>query len=185
MTACAQTNALLGTTTGSLSSSEYAAVAQSADGPPLPERREPGAQQADAGSGLLAALPDIDISAEAVAPASVVASEPPVNVYTRLARQIRRCWLAPTDPKLPGHGFRAKAEPGQSGAAEIDLYEEVPGRKYGPFAFEVKISPEGTGALVRSQNRRLDDELAEALRADIARWARGTSGCNGPRDTSA
>lgn len=171
---CAQSGALL---TGSIGSS-LQPNGENSSGPPLPEQRaaKPKAER-DSRSGLLAALPDIDLSAPAVAPTSVVTQERPVDIYVRLAREIRRCWLGADNPRLPGHGFLASAQPGNAGEAEIDIYEEEEGRKYGPFAFEVKITPQGSGALVRSRNRRLDDALAETLRADVARWTRGASGC--------
>jgi len=182
---CAQTNALLDGTTGSLGESAQTADASAAPGqPPLPTRRN--AQPArENTSGLLSALPDIDLSASSVAPISVTAQETPVNVYVRLARQIRRCWLGQDDPRLPGYGFRAEAKPGDAGEADIDIFKQVEGRKYGPHAFEVKISPRGSGALVRSTNRRLDDALVNTLRGDIARWTRGSSACAAPRENSA
>jgi hypothetical protein len=175
---CAQTTALFDGTTGAIPSAASTADSAAATGsPPLPARRDAEARQPENEGGLLAALPEVDLSAEAVAPRSVVADDTPVNVYVRLARQIRRCWLGATDPRLPGHGFRAEAKPGASGKAEIDVYKETPGRKYGPYVFEVEITPQGGGALVRSTNRRVDDELANTLRADIARWVRGGAGC--------
>ncbi|MFP4538616.1 MAG: hypothetical protein ACLFPA_09970 [Dichotomicrobium sp.] len=158
----------------------------SAGSPPLPARRKPKADTADDSDGsILAALSDIDLSTQAVAPRSVTTDDTPVDVYVRVARQIRQCWLGGHDPKLPGHGFRAEAKPGASSEAEIDLYRKVEGRKLGPFAFEVKIMPEGSGSLVSSTNRRLNDELVNALRADIARWTRGRSGCTSSRAKNA
>jgi len=176
---CAQSGGIL---TGTLGPGP-AATAASTAGPPVPERRSAQAseERRSSSAGLLAALPDIDLSVPAVAPSSVVTQETPINVYVRVAREIRRCWLGPDNPKLPGHGFRASAQPGDAGEAEIDIYKEVEGRKYGPFAFEVKITPEGSGALVRSRNRSLDDELANTLRADVARWTNGASGCVAPK----
>lgn len=183
---CAQTNALLeGTTTGTLDGPARTADAGAASGqPPLPARRD-AQQDGENTGGLLSALSDIDLSAPSVAPASVTAEETPVNVYVRLARQIRRCWLGQEDPRLPGYGFRAEAKPGDAGEAEIDIFKQVEGRKYGPHAFEVKISPRGSGALVRSTNRRLDDALVNTLRGDIARWTRGGSSCAAPPENSA
>lgn len=173
---CAQTNALFDGTTGALDAAVTSGA--NAGSPPLPARRKPKADTADeSGGGILAALPDIDLSGQVVAPRSVTTDDTPVDVYVRVARQIRQCWLGGNDPKLLGHGFRAEAKPGASGAAEIDVYKKVEGRKLGPFAFEVKITPEGSGSLVRSTNRRLEDKLANTLRADIARWTRGSSGC--------
>lgn len=171
---CAQSGALL---TGSIGPSAQPS-ADGRAGPPLPEQRAAKTKpEEDDSTGLLAALSDIDLSTPAVAPSSVVTQEEPVNVYVRVAREIRRCWLGPENPKLPGHGFLASAQPGEAGEAEIDIYKKAEGRKYGPFAFEVKITPEGSGALVRSRNRGLDDALADTLRADVARWTRGASGC--------
>lgn len=174
LSGCAQSGGILTATLGTT----IQPAATPATGPPLPERRAGNApDNRGSTAGLLAALPQIDLSVPSVAPSSVVAQEPPINVYVRVAREIRRCWLGPNDPRLPGHGFRASAQPGAAGQAEIDIYKEVEGRKYGPFAFEVKITPQGSGALVRSRNRRLDDDLANTLRADIARWTNGASGC--------
>jgi len=183
---CAQTNALLdGTTTGALGGPTQTANAGAAPGqPPLPARRN-AQEGGETTSGLLSALSDIDLSAPQVAPVSVTAEDTPVNVYVRLARQIRRCWLGQEEPRLPGYGFRAEAKPGDAGEAEIDIFKQVEGRKYGPHAFEVKISPRGSGALVRSTNRRLDDALVNTLRGDIARWTRGSSACAAPRENSA
>lgn len=177
---CAQTNAVFDGTTGTLSRASQTTGSAAAGMPPLPSRRK--AQDArPAGEGdLFAALSDIDLTAEAVGPRSVVADDQPVNVYVRLARLIRRCWLGPDDPRLPGHGFRAKAKPGRNSGAEIDVYKKAPGRKYGPYAYEVKITPEGRGSLVRSTNRRVDAKLANTLRADVARWVRGGTGCHAP-----
>jgi hypothetical protein len=176
-TGCAQTNTLFDGTTGALpSASQTVQAGAGVGGPPLPVRRKPNTERSDDDGGLFAALPDVDLTAQPVAPLSVVADDSPVNLYVRLARQIRRCWLGSDDPRLPGHGFRAEAKP--AGEAEIDVYKEVPGRKYGPFAFEVKITPQAGGSLVRSTNRRLEDELATVLRADIARWVRGGTGCS-------
>jgi len=179
LSGCAQTNALFDGATGSLAPPSQTARADNAGPPPLPSRRTSEAESPRT-DGLLAALPDINFSAQAVAPLSVVADDAPVNVYVRLARQIRRCWLGAQDPRLPGHGFRAEAKPGQAAEAEIDVFEEAPGRKYGPHAFEVKITPQGGGSLVRSTNRRFDEELANTLRADVARWVRGGTGCDAP-----
>ncbi len=171
---CAQSGGIL---TGALDPVAAPAGMESA-GPPLPERRSrKDAPGRSTGASLLAALPDIDLSAPGVAPSSAVSQEKPVNIYVHVARQIRRCWLGSDSPKLPGHGFRASAQPGEAGDAEIDIYKEVEGRKYGPFAFEVKITPQGSGSLVQSRNRSLDDALANELRGDVARWTQGGSGC--------
>lgn len=179
LASCAQTNTLFDGATGALSpGAQTVQAGVGAGGPPLPARRKPKAERADDDGGLFAALPDVDLTAQQVAPLSVVADDTPVDLYVRLARQIRRCWLGPDDPRLPGHGFRAEAKPG--GEAEIDVYKEVPGRKYGPFAFEVKITQQAGGSLVRSTNRRLQDDLATKLRADIARWVRGSTACSNP-----
>jgi len=187
LAACAQSNALFDGTTGSLLGESPGIAEQSTPGhPPLPARRKAKAEPEDgAASSLLSALPGIDLSAPAVAPASVVTQERPIDVYVRVARQIRRCWLGADNPKLPDHDFRAEAKPGDAGEAEIDIFKKVPGRKLGPFAFEVKISPRAGGALVRSRNRRLDDKLVNDLRTDIARWTRGGTDCAAPGEKNA
>jgi len=183
LSACAQSGALFNGPTGAVVPATHSTPGGDTAGmPPVPGRRSAKAGSgADSGTGFFGALPDIDLSAQAVAPASVVAQGSPINAYVRVARGIRRCWLGPDNPKLAGHGFRASAQPGRSGKAEIDIYKRVEGRKLGPFAFEIRIAPEGTGALVRSTNRRLDDKLVTELRADIARWVRGGQGCGSGR----
>jgi len=178
LSGCAQTSTLFDGTTGALTSSPQTVDGGTSRGhPPLPARRHTPSSSSTNETGLLSALGDLELSAPAVAPRSVVSNDTTVDLYIRLARQVRQCWLGPGDPALPGHGFRGKAKPGGAGEAEIDIYKDVPGRKYGPHVFEVKISASAGGSRVRSTNRRVDEELANALRADVARWARGGTGC--------
>ena len=167
---CAQSGGIL---TGALEPAATPAAANGS-GPPLPERRSrKDSTGSSAGDSLLAALPDIDLSAPAIAPSSVVSQQKPVNIYVHVAREIRRCWLGSDSPKLPGHGFRASAQPGDAGEAEIDIYKQVEGRKYGPFAFEVKITPQGSGSLVQSRKPKPRRCLwSMTLRGDVARWTK-------------
>jgi len=185
LSGCAQSGALLNVTTGALDPQRKTQDAEIRNGvPPLPSRRVEKKPSETTDGSLFAALPDIDLSAPAVAPRSVMSEDTLANVYIRIARGIRRCWLGPDEPKLPGHGFRAEAKPGRSGQAEIDVYKKVEGRKLGPFVFEVTIEPQSGGARVRSTNRRLDAKLANSLRADIARWTRGQEDCGTARAKS-
>lgn len=144
--------------------------------PPLPQRRTAKAQ-ARSGGMLLAVLPKIDLTGPQTAPSAVIAENNPIEVYTLLARQIRRCWLSLEKPKLANHDFRAEASAEGGGKAKIAIYRKVPGRKLGPFAFHIDLLAEGTGTLVKSTNRRLPKKLANTLRADIARWVKGSESC--------
>ncbi len=173
LASCAQTSSLLGvTTTSSIESASR--QGDTGDMPPLPARRtETGKSES---TGLLAALSEVTLSGPVVAPSQVVAEDGPVAVYTQVAREIRRCWLAPVDPKLEGHGFRAEA-PADAQQIKIDIFREVPDRKLGPFAFRIDILPQGGGTLVTSRNVRLPDALADEFRGDIARWVKGDTTC--------
>lgn len=112
----------------------------------------------------------------AVAGDSARARDAPVAVYARLARGINACWLKPGQMRLPGHGFFAEVPAGTS-TGRITIFAKVEGRKLGNQAFKIAITSDGDGALVSSENVRLDAGDAQALKTDIARWAGGAEDC--------
>jgi hypothetical protein len=172
LASCAQTSHLIGVSTGSIDSA--AQIAQPGGLPPLPARRTPAKPPESV--GFLAALSDVSLSGRVAAPTQVVAEGSPVAVYTTVAREIRRCWLAPVNPKLDGHGFRAAA-PSDGQPIKIDIFQEVPDRKLGPLAFRIDIVAQAGGTLVTSRNVRLTDALADEFKGDMARWVKGDMTC--------
>ncbi|MGF1620683.1 MAG: hypothetical protein ACFCUR_08725 [Rhodomicrobiaceae bacterium] len=157
-----------------------------AGGPPLPERNASRAGVAETASdgetqqaGLT--LPDLSevklFTASTYAPDTTQWDEKPVLVYTRLAQQIRACWLTPAAPKLPGHGFHAEVGAGDADEAKIILYKKAEDGKRGLQAYSLTIDGQLTGSTVSAQNRKLDKKLDQAFKSDLARWSRGDQSC--------
>lgn len=155
-------------------------------GPPLPERNARRTDVAEAASsgetrqaGLtLPNLSDVKLfTASAYAPDTTQWDERPVLVYTRLAQQIRACWLTPVAPKLPDHGFHAEVGAGDPDEAKIILYKKAQDGRRGLQAFSLTIDGKLTGSTVRAQNRKLDKKLDQAFKSDLARWSRGDQSC--------
>lgn len=111
-------------------------------------------------------------------PDTVLTGQTPIAAYTQLAQRIRRCWLAPSAPRIPNHGFHAEVSPGEGKEAKIVLYEKAPEGARGTSAFKISITAESDGALISSQNAKLDPSIGSAFKADIARWAKGDDRCN-------
>ena len=113
---------------------------------------------------------------------SVDATKSPTTVYARIARGAQTCWLGPRAPLHGSHLFRAKAEPAsRGGAAEVKIYERVPGQKLGLVAFSVAIagSRSPSPGLVTTHNRRFTKSAAQRMDGDIRRWVRGEISCRG------
>jgi hypothetical protein len=157
-----------------------------AGGPPLPERNARRAGVAENASdgeteqaGLtLPNLPDVKLfTASAYAPDTTQWDEKPVLVYTRLAQQIRACWLTPGASKLPDHGFHAEVGPGDPDEAKIILYKKAEDGRRGLQAFSLTIDGKLTGSTVSARNRKLDKKLDQAFKSDLARWSKGDQNC--------
>lgn len=165
-------------------------AALSDDTPPLPEKRTPAgdnaAAVADAGQsqtasptfmGSLASL----LPAAAAGPSFPAGSETAyvqadaITVYERVARQVKSCWLNRANPVLADHKFHAEASP--EGEASITIYRKVEGQKLGIAAFRIRITRDGSGTVVRSENVKLPEEMKPALLTDVAGWAQGREGC--------
>lgn len=110
-------------------------------------------------------------------PDAVLTNQTPIAAYTYLAQRIRACWLAPSAPRIPNHGFHAEVAPGDTREAKIVLYEKAPEGARGTSAFKIAITAESGGAQISSQNARLDAAVEAAFKADIARWAKGDDRC--------
>lgn len=118
---------------------------------------------------------------------SVVSPVNPIETYARLARGAKTCWLGPGKPLAAGHLFNADVPAGGK-AAEISLHVRSTGQPSprAQKAFVISIVAAGDGAAVTSENRRLDGPTAEAMKADIARWAKAESpSCSEAMDAKA
>jgi len=182
---CAQNAGLPGL--GLLPSGEAATAdaTEAAGGhPPLPvrntERRAQGAggERESGTAGLLASLPNVELlTASTYAPDRTQWDDQPVAVYTRLAKKIRGCWLSPTAPKLENHAFHAEVGTSDAKTAKIIIYKKANDGQRGLQAFRIQIDSELTGSIVKAENRRLDKDLEQTFKADLARWSKGDASC--------
>lgn len=109
-------------------------------------------------------------------PVTVVPGKP-TKVYSQVARQIRGCWLKPSDPVLTKHVFHAEAAP-DGLATNIALHERTPEGKRGLKAFTVAFQPRGSdNTTIVAENHRLPYALGQVLVADVGRWASGDVAC--------
>lgn len=169
-----------------------AVVAALGDLPPLPERNPVkrrvatsqggrAANKAESSSFSLSSLAKMNILAAGapVTPDTVHSESSPVAAYTLIAQQIHACWLTPGASKLPNHGFHASVSPKDGSTAKIVLYKKGPDKRRGVLVFRIAIGESGGGSVITSHNRRLDAKLADAFKADLARWAKGDDRCKG------
>jgi hypothetical protein len=183
-------------TGGSLSGNDTASfsVEQPAIVPPLPEKRSvrKGETQllavapaqtkqeltktatSQTGSNLFASLPNFLVS-QAGTSDRASSAEDPISVYTRLARNIKGCWLLRANPSLQGHRFHADAAP--DGSAKIIIYQKAEGASLGLAAYKIHIDADGKGTEVRGETVRLPAETAEKLQNDLNAWVKGREGC--------
>ncbi len=159
-----------------------------ANAPPMPDRNirikrpaqiklaSAASQGAAKQSGpLLSTL----FTASAYAPDTSQWEKSPVDVYTQLAQQIRACWFTPGASKLPNYGFQAHVEPGESQDAMIYIYQKATDGGRGLMAFKIDISAGLGGSTVKAENRKLDEKLDKAFKADLVRWSKGNQSCDG------
>ena len=165
--------------------STAAAVADAAPAQPSPT---PAAAPKSEGSGFsLASLGQINLFATTSTPEkaaepesgpdSILVSQPPVAAYSLLAQRIKYCWLNPTSPRLPNHGFHAEMAPGEVKEAKMVVYEKAPDGRRGTSVFKVDITAETDGALVSAHNVRLEKATEAGFKADLERWAKGDDRC--------
>jgi hypothetical protein len=175
------------------------AVLSPGEMPPLPSRR-PGKRRAtpaaaeatdtaassgDAaaepakteGSGLSLASLNPFTATAGEGPDSILVEQPPVEAYSLIAHRIKYCWLNPSTPKLPDHGFHAEIAPGEVKEAKIVIYRKAEEGRRGTSALKVNITAESSGSLIATENSRLDPAMTAAFKADLARWAKGDDRC--------
>jgi hypothetical protein len=119
-------------------------------------------------------LPKIDL----LEPADKVVGTP-IEVYTRIARGALACWFGASGPLKGTHIYHADAEP-RGGRSEIVIFERDPTAASPRTlkAFRVQIAPEAEQVLVASENLKLPEALATAMKADVKRWSVGAIGCS-------
>ena len=107
-------------------------------------------------------------------------TDPPVEVYARIARGALRCWFGPEGSLKKTHVFHAKVDsPTTGNAAEIAVHTRVEGSSHGVLrAFAITIAPSGSGSVIEAQNHRFPAEQAELMIADVGRWVAGKDDCS-------
>lgn len=131
---------------------------------------------------LLAACEGTSVLKTASLPTSVALgnyssshTEATPEIYSRVARGAKACWFGPGKPLEESHVFEGKLDPeSEGGAAEVAVHIRTPDQPSprGGKVFIVTITKEGEGSSLVSENRRLPEPLAHAMRSDVARWAK-------------
>jgi len=112
---------------------------------------------------------------------TTVMGKRPSEVYARIAKLVRSCWLNPTDPVLKHHVFYAKA-PADDTSAVITIYETKSQNRRDARAFTISFSRRIKGTQIDIENRRLPYVLAQKLSADVNRWSQGNESCQAVSD---
>ena len=112
---------------------------------------------------------------------SVSHSEPPVEIYSRIARGALSCWFGPQGSLKKTHVFHADAAPPSAGGeAEIILHERDTGAQ-SPRSlrwFRINVVKAGEGSTVQVENLRFPEPAAREMTADVVRWAGGNFDCS-------
>ncbi len=107
--------------------------------------------------------------------------EPPVEIYSRIARGALRCWFGTQGSLKKTHVFHADvAPPSAGGGAEIAIYErDLSGQSPRSIrAFRITIARSGDGSNIQPENFRMPETVARDMSADVGRWAMGTDECS-------
>lgn len=114
---------------------------------------------------------------------SITAS--PVEVYTRIATGVNRCWFM-KDAVIPsGYIFHAMTAKDRS-AASIAIHERGVDGGRGLKAYEVRMQQTASDTTqMETQNFRLKELVAEQVKKDIEYWAAGAQECQAKPETTA
>ena len=105
------------------------------------------------------------------------------ETYTLIARGIVGCWFGASGPLTASHILHADAAPPSAGGSvEIALHERdgAQPNPRGVRAFLILLTNEtldSGSTRIAIENKRLPDDLADAMRRDTLAWARGGTGC--------
>ena len=115
---------------------------------------------------------------------STAYSQPPPEIYARIARGALGCWFAPSGPLKRTHIFHADvAPPSDNAGAEIVIHERDNTTGQSPRAiraYRIVITRAPEGTFVASENLKLPAALSTRMDDDIHRWAKGQAGCDVP-----
>lgn len=111
-------------------------------------------------------------------PVTIVKGYNPTQLFSHISKQIRTCWLNPSDPVLTKHVFRAEAATG--GETKIVISNQTPDKKRGLKAFSIDFKPLSDGTRIIAKNHSLKYGLAQKLNSDIGYWSQGGFSCDGP-----
>ncbi|MEZ5844060.1 MAG: hypothetical protein R3D27_10080 [Hyphomicrobiaceae bacterium] len=113
--------------------------------------------------------------------ASLSRSEaPPLEVYSRIVRHSRGCWLGLDGVIETSHVLHADAAPTEKGGrVVVTIHERVVGGKsiWGARAFEIVLTPAGDATDIAMQNIKLADDRAAAMSRDVESWMHDRPGC--------
>lgn len=125
-------------------------------------------------------LSDLSEVSSILAPGSPEVPGKPVEAYTRIARGLKSCWLAPTAPLglAKAYVYAAEAFPADKGGkAFIVIYERTPEGERGLKSFAVALEPDGAHTKLGMENYRVQEPFGGQMLADVRRWAGGEAGC--------
>jgi hypothetical protein len=109
-------------------------------------------------------------------------SENTHEIYSRVARGAKTCWFGPGKPLVKGYVFEGEAaSEADGGAAEVAVHVRTPDQPNprGGKVFIVSITKVADGSKLEMESRRIPDQMAEQMRANVARWAKsGTVECS-------
>ncbi len=116
-----------------------------------------------------------------VAVGATAHAEPPVEIYSRIAKGALNCWFGPQGSLKRTHIFHADVSPPSAGGdAEIVIHERDTAAQ-SPRSirfYRISIMRAGEGSTVRIENLRFPEVVAKDLVADVVRWAGGSSECS-------
>lgn len=115
-----------------------------------------------------------------VAVGATAHAEPPVEIYSRIARGALNCWFGPTGSLKRTHVFHADvAPPAAGGEAEIVIHErDTTAQSPRSLRFyRISIKRAGEGSTVTIENLRFPEAVAKDLVADVVRWSGGNQAC--------
>jgi hypothetical protein len=128
----------------------------------------------------LPAMPVSSLGHEAAA--SLASSDQPVDVYSRLAGGVLRCWFGADGSLKKTHTFHARVPPPSSGgtSAEMFVYSRDPANPgHGALAaLRIGIAATPTGSSVEVQNVRFPPSQGAEMIADVRRWLSGKEECS-------
>jgi hypothetical protein len=102
-------------------------------------------------------------------------SESTHEIYARVARGAKACWFGAGRPLDLEYAFEGAAAPeADGGAAEVAVHVRTPDQPSprGGKVFIVAITKVADGSSLAVENRRIQETLADQMRADVARWAK-------------